>query len=342
MSISPSIPSAFLDTGHPPVGAVGDQAARLRALIRSGGPPARATAVGGRTASTPAAPPAGRRARMISISSGKGGVGKTSLSVNLAVALAELGRRTVLVDADLGLANADVLCGMSPARRLDALLAEGARTLAEIAVDAPGGFRLVPGAVGADRVADLGPAGRGRLLEALSELERSADVVVVDTAAGLGRGVTSFMRAADLAVIVVTPEPTSIADAYALIKSAARDQGDMGATGGELVSPALVVNQARDAAEAQKVHARLDAVCAKFLGLRLELLGAVAHDPALPEAVRARRPVMLQAPRARCCRDCRDLALTLVRRLRPVGPVGAEKPAGLLARLVGGLFLRGS
>ncbi len=317
-----------------------DQAARLRSLIEGGGV---------RKAAAASQPPVRRveyrpRAAVVSVSSGKGGVGKTNLCVNLSIALADLGRRTTMVDADLGMANADVLCGLSPTRRLDAVLAPGRRAgLREIAVEAPGGFRLVPGAVGIERIANLGPDERARLLAAMGDLEEDSDVVVVDTAAGLGRGVTSLMRSADACLVVATPEPTSITDAYALIKCVVRGgTADAGTLGDQnTVSPVLVVNQVVGEREARAVHARLGAVCERFLSYRLPLLGWVSQDARLAAAVRARRPVLLESPSSPASRDFRALALSLVRALRPVG---ASEPVhryrGGLKRVLSALMLR--
>src|SRR6185295_17186389 len=142
-----------------------------------------------------------RRARVVTIASGKGGVGKTSASVNLAIALAQLGRRTTLLDADLGMANADVLCGLSPTRRLEQFVGvtdqpvSGAiqtRPVSELAIDAPGGFKLIPGSVGISRMTELSPDERDRLLAALAELDQTSDLIIVDTGAGLGREVIGF------------------------------------------------------------------------------------------------------------------------------------------------------
>jgi flagellar biosynthesis protein FlhG len=244
---------------------------------------------------------------LVTIASGKGGVGKTSIAVNVAIALAAERWRVSLLDADLGTANADVLCGLNPAARLEHVLTDlpvhdGARrSILEIGVQAPGGFRLIPGSAGIARLADLDDRQHARLLEAMTELERESDVVVVDAAAGVGGVVTSLLNAADMGVVVVTPEPTSIADAYALIKCA-----HAGAEEGAWRTPRLLGNQAIDRAEAQSVHARIAAVCERFLGFRPESLGWIAQDLRVAEAVRARRPVLLAAPSCRASRQMRE------------------------------------
>jgi len=309
-------------------GAPRDQASRLRAMMGAVA----------QTAAPEQAPNAEPRCitPIVTIASGKGGVGKTTLSVNLAVALASIGTRTTLVDADLGMANADVLCGLAPTHRLERTLGlreqDGSLaraeplTMRDIAVDAPGGFKLVPGTVGAATMAELSETDRSALVRAIDAVERDSDVVLVDTSAGLGGHVASFLGAADIGLVVVVPEPTSIADAYALIKATTRR------TVG--VRLALVVNQVSGEREAVRVHARIAGVCEKFLGFRPALVGWIARDLRVARSVRERRPVLLSHPKspaslryavlARRLRD--DLAL------RSAELVTVRAGRGLLAR----------
>jgi len=276
-----------------------DQASRLRALVEA--------MAGSRAAAR--APVSARRVPVVAIASGKGGVGKTNLAVNLSVALAQAGRRTTLLDADLGMANADVLCGLSPGRRLDdELHATGGGGLASCVVEAPGGFLLVPGAVGVARVADLDSATRDRLVEQLEALESRTDLVLIDTGAGIGRDVLAFAGCADWLVVVVTPEPTSIADAYGLIKCVTlRPRGHHAV----LPRVALVVNEVRHPAEAEAVSARLSATCERFLGRSPSMLGWVRLDARVGRAVRRREPHMLAWPRTAASRDVRRIAQSL-------------------------------
>jgi flagellar biosynthesis protein FlhG len=260
-----------------------------------------------------------RRAKVVAIASGKGGVGKTNIAVNTAIMLARRGLRVTLLDADLGTANADVLCGVMPAARIDHVLAPGglvhqdggARRLADIAIDAPGGFKLVPGSAGIGRMADLTSGERRWLVSALVELAADTDVVLIDAAAGVGQGVTSLLQAADLAIVVTTPEPTAIADAYALIKCLVMEAADDDpADGSDRI--ALVVNQAREPVEAFATHARMAAVCDRFLGLALPMLGFVAQDVRVGEAVRAQKPFAIAHPGAPASRNVSDLADAIV------------------------------
>lgn len=337
-----------------------DQATRLRAMVE---------AVERRQAvARPAVPPQPtgarvdlaaprRRARIITVSSGKGGVGKTNTCVNLAIALTRLGKRITLLDADLGMANADVLCGLTPMRRLDQYVgvsdsagpgAVQTRSLREIAVEAPGGFRLIPGSVGVARMADLAPREQARLLAGLADLERDADILIVDTGAGLGPEVISFINVADLALIIATPEPTSIADAYALIKCSvlAHRQGPRAhglrpgtAAPGGALKLGLVVNQAAGQQEAAAVYARIGGVCERFLGHRLPLVGWVVQDVRVGAAVRKRRPLLLESGKCPASKDLQHLAAAAARLLEPPAPTrsGAEEGGagpGWLSRLV--------
>jgi flagellar biosynthesis protein FlhG len=350
------------DTAVHPGRPADDQATRLRALVdamerrHSAAPQAGAPARG--------LPRRTRKAKVVTFSSGKGGVGKTNTCVNAAIALAQLGRRVVVVDADLGMANADVLCGITPTRRLEHFVgvsdlsvagrprtpheaaALAGRTLCDLAIDAPGGFRLIPGAVGIARMAELSPREQARLVAGLADLDREADLILIDTGAGLGREVISFLSTADLAVIVTTPEPTAIADAYALMKCLANRKSlsghSLGAhdTGFDTSRLRLVVNQVRDDEEAAGVHKRIAGVCERFLGMRPALMGWIAQDPRVGAAVRKRTPVMLDSPKAAACRDIRGLADAIGRSIGPEPRVSAERPGwfGRLTRTI----LRGS
>ncbi len=269
---------------------------------------------------------AARKARVVAIASGKGGVGKTNIAVNTAIALTRRGFRVTLLDADLGTANADVLCGIMPAARLDHVLGPGGlavqdgatRSILDIVVDAPGGFKLVPGSAGIGRMADLTAGERRWLVSALVELAAEADIVLIDAAAGVGQGVTSLLHAADLAIVVTTPEPTAIADAYAMVKCLMME-GQTPAVGEE-DRIALVVNQTREPMEAFATHARIARVCERFLGLHLPMLGFIAQEVRVGEAVRAQKPVVLMDPGAPASRNMADLAVSIVNML------GMERP----------------
>ena len=228
-----------------------------------------------------------RRATTIAITSGKGGVGKSNVAVNLAIRFAKGGRDVVLLDADLGLANADVLCNVDLPANLSHVLARK-RDLRDALVPAPGGFRLLGGASGLARMADLPEAERGRLADVLADLEREADIILIDTGAGISPNVLGFTRAADHVLVVTTPEPTAITDAYAVIKVVHREGA------GRRVS--LLVNQARTAAEGRLVHDRIARVAKQFLTATVYDAGHILRDDAVPTAVRRRVPFILAQP----------------------------------------------
>lgn len=319
-SIDADIQSVLDRRASATVPGVDDQATRLRRLVEQAtGEPSPGSCGSGSRADLQLPVRTGL-AKVVAVASGKGGVGKTNFAVNLAIILAQRGLRVVLIDADLGTANADVLCGLNPAARLNHLVTalpvhDGAkRTASQILIEAPGGFRLLPGAAGVARMADLSGSEQRRLLEIVGELEREADVLIVDTAAGVGRAVTSMLESADLGIIVTTPEPTAVADAYALIKCTvlADDQNWHAERAAKL---RVVVNQAGAPGEALSVHARLHAVCERFLGVPIAMLGEIAQDLRVAQSVRARRPFLLHAPDCPAARHMVSLADRIIQQL---------------------------
>ena len=228
------------------------------------------------------------RARVVSIASGKGGVGKSNLAVNLAVRLSQMGRRVVLMDADLGTANVDVLCNIRPSANLAHVVA-GRKTMQDAIIQAPGGFGLIPGASGLAKMADLSTFERSRLVEQLHRIEHEYDLILIDLCAGVGPNVMSFILGSDQLLTVTTPEPTAMTDAYAVIKVVSRHQCNL--------RIGLVINMVKDAQEGQLVYDRINGVCKKFLDISTHYAGYVLNDSRVPVAVRRRYPFMLEHPR---------------------------------------------
>ncbi|HZN60009.1 MAG TPA: MinD/ParA family protein [Planctomycetota bacterium] len=229
------------------------------------------------------------KARALAVVSGKGGVGKTNVAVNLALALARQQRKVVLVDLDIGLANADVILGVQPRLHLGHVLA-GEVSPADALCPAPCGAFLLAGAAGMRHLSDLERTERDFLVKCLKEIEQTADFVILDTAAGISRNVVQFAAAADEVLVVTTPEPTSITDGYAVIKAISREKGS-----GRL---RLVVNLVNGPAEAARVHARIHTVARRFLGIDVGLLGSVVSDDQVRRAVRKKQPFLLDNPSA--------------------------------------------
>ncbi len=237
--------------------------------------------------------------KVIAVTGGKGGVGKTNLSVNLSVALAEMRRRVVLMDADLGLANVDVLLGVQAQYTLADVL-DGSKTLREILVNGPGGIKLVPASSGIQQMAALSPQEHAGLIHAFSELSDQLDVLVVDTAAGISDTVVSFVRAAQEVIVVVCDEPSSITDAYALIKLLNAEHG--------IYRFRVVANMTRSAQEGIALFTKLNTVCERFMDASLQYMGHIPFDENVRKAIQKRRPVLQFAPRCKAASALKVLA----------------------------------
>lgn len=251
---------------------------------------------------TSGAVPAVPGARVVAISSGKGGVGKTNLTVNLALALADLGKKVVIFDADLGLANAQVLLGVAPPLSMyDCLY--GGRSIEEIVYPVSRGLWLVSGGSGIVELANLDQQRRQHLARAIDYLESAADYLLLDTGAGISKDVLGFVAAAREVIIVLTPEPTSLTDAYSMIKIIDRYRLHS--------SVYIVVNRAQDQHEARQTMLRLEKVIGQFLSIRTLPLGFIPDDRAVGRAVKQQKPVFLLDPRASAARCFKEIAARL-------------------------------
>lgn len=237
--------------------------------------------------------------RVIVVTGGKGGVGKTSVSVNLAVALAQLNKEVLLMDADLGLSNVDVLLGLRPLYNLSHVLS-GERSLEEIIIDGPAGVRIVPAASGVAGMADLNHLHHAGIIRAFSALGQSLDVLIIDTAAGVSDSVLSFSRAAQEIIVVVCDEPASITDAYALIKLLTREHGHR--------TFRVLANMTRGPQEGIALFAKLTRATNRFLDVTLDYLGAVPYDDYMRKAIRQQKSVMEAFPGSKASGAFKGLA----------------------------------
>ncbi len=242
------------------------------------------------------------RARTLVVASGKGGVGKSNLCANLAVALGERGARVLLLDADLAQANLDLLLGLHPRFDLQQVL-EGEKTMEEIVLPGPRGVRLIPAASDVPELAELDDYRREVLLRGLGTVDGDADLVLVDTASGVSRLVLALCLAADDVLVMTTPEMPAFADAYGLVKLLHAH--------GIRRAPHLLVSQATGAEEAEETAARVRLVARRFLGLEMESWGAIPEDPAIPRAVRRQEPVVSAFPQSPAAAAYRALAARL-------------------------------
>jgi flagellar biosynthesis protein FlhG len=248
------------------------------------------------------------RAKLLTVTSGKGGVGKTVTSINLGMCLAAAGKRVVLVDADLGLANCDVLLGLNCRYNLHHVLT-GQVPLEAAMVTVPAGLQVVVGGSGVGNLADLSEFERHRLVDVLSDLQTQADLVIFDTSAGIGQNVMTFVDLADLVLVVTTPEPAAITDAYAMIKTTVQRQ-----VGGQHIS--VLVNRVNSRLEARTCQQRLAQVGKKFLGQTLYDAGYVVEDPCVVQAVKKRKSFVLEYPKSQASYCMMNLAAKLVRNVQ--------------------------
>ncbi len=282
---------------------IGDQAEKLRQIV-----------IENKEVSEEISP---HRLRSIAITSGKGGVGKTNIATNLAIALAEkTNKKIYILDADLGLANIDVILGITPKFNL-AHVIKGEKEIEDILVKGPMGINIIPGTSGVSELANLSTEERERFLEKLSFLEREDGILIIDTGAGIDDNVLDFVLSSDEVIVVTTPEPTAITDAYALIKivSSARDD----------INISLVVNMIRKEEEFELVTRGILLVAKQFLGVDIKKLGYIYYDGIVSKSVLSQEAFYLLYPESLAAKCINNIALYLLNKKDEIKNV--KKPA---------------
>lgn len=262
-------------------------------------------------------------ARTITVTSGKGGVGKTSTVANLAIALAQAGRRVIILDADLGLANIDVVFGIRPQKTLSDVI-NGSTTLDQILINGPCGIQIIAGGSGISDLAQLDPKRSQHLFDQLRFLEDKTDYLLIDTGAGISQNVISFCLAADQIVVITTPEPTSLADAYGIIKVINQSRPE--------ANVSLLVNQAEHEEEAGFIQERLRKVAWDFLQFDVKFLGFLPQDRQMYVAVRQQTPLLLFSPMSPAAVGLREIVSREFNESAPVAQT-ASGIEGFLGRL---------
>lgn len=283
-----------------------DQAERLRELVNSqnqkGSP---------------------RKVRIIAVTSGKGGVGKTNLSVNLSICLSRMGKKVTLIDTDLGLANIDLMLGIIPKYHLGHFFA-GEQELADVVIEGPAGVQVIAGGSGLQELADISSWQLENCINNLVTLAEDNDFIILDTGAGISNRVIHFLLAAEEIIVVTIPEPTSIADAYGVIKIISKENPN--------AKIYIAVNMVKSDQEGEQVVERLRMVAEKFLQMPLESLGYIHYDSNVPKAVKQQQPFSLTHPQSKASQSIMKMAQQLL--LFP------EQPAGGIARFFRKLFAR--
>ncbi len=240
--------------------------------------------------------------RVIAITSGKGGVGKTNLSVNLGVALSKIGRNVALLDADMGLANVDILLGLSPEFNLSHVL-QGEKTLHDIMLTGPEGLKVIPASSGIQQMSELSTIEQAGVIRAFSEIDRELDILIVDTAAGISSSVVNFARACQEIIVVICDEPTSLTDAYAYIKLLNRDY--------RLSKFHIITNMVQSVQQGQQLFTKLTKVTDRYLDVTLNYVGAVPFDECLRKSVQKQKPVLVTFPQSKAALAIKNLALKI-------------------------------
>lgn len=260
--------------------------------------------------------------RIIAIASGKGGVGKSNITVNLGLALQEMGKRVLLLDADLGMANLDILLGLTPRYNLSHVL-KGKCKFEDALLNGPEGIDILPGTSGEDLI-NISSTEVKRLIEASSHMESNYDIIIIDIGAGIHYSVTNFIMACDEAIIVLTPEPTAIMDAYSLIKflSNQKYKNKIG----------LIINQTSSSKEGDNVANRMQKVIKEYLKLDINIMGYIPYDEYVRQSVKEQTPFMIGYPRSKAVEALKDVAARMLDRVQNTESRGMK---GFIYRVVG-------
>lgn len=294
-----------------------DQAGKLREMIQN-------RIDNSNLSKTNENPESHKKTRFICVTSGKGGVGKTNFSINLGIALSRLGQRTVVIDADLGLANIDVVAGTVPKYTLNNLLYSDMK-LEDILGSGPDGLKIISGASGMFNLLDLPYEKVQLLIHHFHELYEMFDVAIIDTGAGLTKNILAFAGASDDIIIITTPEPTSLTDAYAMIKAITRDNKSS--------KISIVINQAENTREGNQYFEKISNASLKFLDYELNKLGIIMEDISVPKAVKQQQPLLIKYPYSTASKNIELIALKLVNTEQNVDEPSKEYD-GFMNRLI--------
>ncbi len=290
-----------------------DQASQLRNIIKMNAQPQRPTA------------------RVITVTSGKGGVGKSNVSINLAVQLRRLGQRVIIFDADFGLANIEVMFGAIPRHNLGDLIYQG-KNIREIITQGPMDIGFISGGSGIAGLTNLGRDYINYLIQNLAELDMLADVIIIDTGAGISDAVIEFLVASGEVLLVTTPEPTSITDSYSLLKALNRHVR----FSREMTSIKVIANKVRSPEEGQQLYNKLNAVVSRYLKIPIKYLGYVPEDTQLVKAVMQQTPISIDNPGAKSARAFENLARILTNNANEVN-FKKHGMTGFFANMVRGI-----
>jgi flagellar biosynthesis protein FlhG len=247
-----------------------------------------------------------KNARVIAVTSGKGGVGKSSVSVNLAIQFTRMGKSVVILDADFGLANVEVMFGVIPRYNLSDLLYNG-KEINDIICDGPEGIKFLSGGSGIANLANLDNEQVKRLITKMSELEKMADIVIIDTGAGINPSVMEFLLSSPETILVTTPEPTSVTDSYALLKALSMADG----FDNKNTKIRMIANKVLDEADGKNLYEKLSMVVNKFLNIDIEFLGVIPQDSCITKAIMKQKPVSIMYPNASASKHLERIASAL-------------------------------